>query len=614
MPVTKTCDNYREAAELLSRGAIVRCKVCGDGMKPFLMDEVDTVLLCPVRISGKCSESQKAMIDKHNDIPKRKKRNFSAGENRMTIRRRDIVLYRSSKTSELILQRVVHVWGTLLLLRGDASYAPYESATVSDVIGVVLSGTSRGSRNFNSSSRKWRYASKAWTVSYRMRLWSKRLKKMGRMLTPCLLIPLLLFSCSGNGGTDIVRIREGQFIKNGKPYYFVGTNFWYGPILGSEGAGGDRERLSRELDTLKALGIENLRVLVGADGDRGVYTKVEPTLQYAPGRYNDTLLRGLDYFLAELGKRDMEAVLYLTNSWEWSGGYSQYLKWTGHGDIPLPRVAGYEAYVDYVSGFMKSEQAKDMFRRFVMDIVSRTNTVTGKPYRDDPAIFSWQVCNEPRPFGKDNLPAFEAWITGTAELIKSIDPNHMVSVGSEGKYGCEWDIGIWEEIGKSPYIDYLNIHIWPSNWGWTSKEDMETGNIAEGMENSLDYLNEHLALARQMGKPLVVEEFGLPRDGFEFSKDSGVTLRDEYYRTLLSLLPEEAASGGMLAGFNFWGWGGFAEPSEDHTMWRPGDDYTGDPAQEEQGLFSVFVSDSSTTGIIRNIAESIGTASVTGRP
>lgn len=48
---------------------------------------------------------------------------------------------------------------------------------------------------------------------------------------------------------------------------FVGTNFWYGAILGSEGEGGNRERLHKELDFLKSIGINNLRVLVGADGE-----------------------------------------------------------------------------------------------------------------------------------------------------------------------------------------------------------------------------------------------------------------------------------------------------------------------------------------------------------
>ncbi|HIZ85366.1 MAG TPA: beta-galactosidase [Candidatus Coprenecus stercoravium] len=413
---------------------------------------------------------------------------------------------------------------------------------------------------------------------------------------------VLIFSCVGGTGSDIIKIENGQFIKHGEPYYFVGTNFWYGPILASEGTGGDRERLARELDSLCAIGVRNLRVLVGSDGDRGVYTKVEPTLQYAPGKYNDTLLRGLDYFLVELGKRDMEAVLYLNNAWEWSGGYSQYLKWAGYGDIPLPRVASYNEYVDYVSNFIKSDSAKNMFRRYVMDIVSRTNTVTGKAYRDDPAIFSWQISNEPRPFGADNKEAFKEWIVSTAEIIKAIDPNHMVSVGSEGKYGCEVDLGLWEEIGRSSYIDYLNIHIWPFNWGWTSREDMNTGNVAPAVELSNEYLEEHMAVADRLHKPLVVEEFGFPRDSVAFSRSSSVSMRDVYYEAMLSHMTGKKEEGSLLAGFNFWGWAGVAVPSGEHLMWQPGDDYTGDPAQEEQGLYSVFASDTSTVRIIKKYA------------
>lgn len=35
-------------------------------------------------------------------------------------------------------------------------------------------------------------------------------------------------------------------------------------------------------------------------------------------------------------------------------------------------------------------------------------------------------------------------------------------------------------------------------------------------------------------------------------------------------------------GANFWAWGGLAAPK--HLYWQRGDDYTGDPAQEQQGL------------------------------
>ena len=109
--------------------------------------------------------------------------------------------------------------------------------------------------------------------------------------------------------SKFVTVKDGHFVKDGRPYYYVGTNFWYGAILGSEGQGGDRKRLVRELDFMKKIGIDNLRILVGSDGERGVTTKVEPTLQIRPGVYNDTILAGLDYLLMEMGKRQMVAVL-----------------------------------------------------------------------------------------------------------------------------------------------------------------------------------------------------------------------------------------------------------------------------------------------------------------
>ena len=68
--------------------------------------------------------------------------------------------------------------------------------------------------------------------------------------------------------------------------HFIGTNFWYGPILASDGEGGDMDRLQRELDYLKSLGVTNLRVLVGCDGQEGVATRIQPTLQTEAGVYN----------------------------------------------------------------------------------------------------------------------------------------------------------------------------------------------------------------------------------------------------------------------------------------------------------------------------------------
>ena len=384
---------------------------------------------------------------------------------------------------------------------------------------------------------------------------------------------------------------DGQFVRDGKPYYFVGANFWYGAILGSEGEGGNRERLHKELDFLKSIGINNLRVLVGADGENGIKTRVEPSLQVAPGVYNDTILAGLDYFMNELRERDMTAVLYLNNSWEWSGGYSVYLQWSGHGDVVVPAVDGWPAYMEYVKQFPQSDSAKALFANHVNYIVSRTNRYNQIKYVDDPTIMSWQIGNEPRAFSDENKEPFARWMADVAAQIKSLDPNHMVSSGSEGSWGCEMDMNLFEKIHADPNINYLNIHIWPYNWSWVKADSLKEL-LPRAKENTKKYIDDHMVIARKYSKPIVLEEFGFPIDGFSFSKESSTTARDEYYRYVFNLIRQDRESGGLFAGCNFWAWGGFAGQNPDHVFWEKGDDYTGDPAQEQQGLNSVFATDS----------------------
>ncbi|MBR6731919.1 MAG: acetylxylan esterase, partial [Bacteroidales bacterium] len=416
---------------------------------------------------------------------------------------------------------------------------------------------------------------------------------------------VLLLSCQAEQ-TSFVHVEDGKFVCEDYPSHFVGTNFWYGAILGSEGIGGNRERLEAELDTLKALGMTNLRVLVGGDGPDGVPTRVTPTLQKEPGVYNDTIFRGLDYLLAEMAERNMKAVLYINNSWEWSGGYGMYLEWAGAGKSLIPAEVGYGPFMESVSHFVTNEKAKELFYNHVRHVVSRTNTVTGRPYKDDPTIFSWQIGNEPRCFRSDSLgqAAFVDFMWTTASLIKSIDPNHMVSSGSEGRHGCETSLELFEKIHSCPDIDYMNIHIWPYNWSWVRENTLKT-NLPVAIENTDKYIDEHVAVAARYGKPVVLEEFGFPRDDFQFAKGTPTTARDEYYRHVFGRIVESAKEGGLFAGLNFWGWGGLASQSETNLYWKLGDDYCGDPGQEQQGLNSVYACDESTITVIRESTQAI---------
>ncbi len=54
----------------------------------------------------------------------------------------------------------------------------------------------------------------------------------------CLAILAIIFISSCSSGTSevnkFIRVSDMKFTRNGKPYTYMGTNFWYGLNLGSK--------------------------------------------------------------------------------------------------------------------------------------------------------------------------------------------------------------------------------------------------------------------------------------------------------------------------------------------------------------------------------------------
>ena len=140
---------------------------------------------------------------------------------------------------------------------------------------------------------------------------------------------------------------------------------------------GDRARLLKELDTMKAAGINNVRVLAVSE-KTDMASAVRPATTAAPGQYDEQLLVGLDFMMAELAKRDMTAVIYLNNFWQWSGGMTQYLNWFEGTKALDPNVTkDYETYMRETARFFVANRTIGVFQQG--EAVHRAHAVRRRP-------------------------------------------------------------------------------------------------------------------------------------------------------------------------------------------------------------------------------------------
>lgn len=432
--------------------------------------------------------------------------------------------------------------------------------------------------------------------------------------TTALTLPLVAAGCAGSGqlprrsqgGKDeFVSVRDGRFMCRGKPYAFVGANMWFGCYLSDAALPGGRARLKRELDRLQRIGATNLRLLAGAETSP-LAGAISRGITKSPRNYDEALLQGLDFCLAEMARRDMRAILFLSNYWQWSGGFAQYVRWVTGENIPdpdRPRIAAgdWSAFMKMSARFYATPAANELYRAYITQLLARRNTVNGRIYREDPTIMTWELANEPRP-GVDSeatlqdVPRFCQWVEATARFIHEHAPQQLVCTGSEGIQGSIKKSEVFIAAHQTPVIDYVTVHMWLKNWGWL-KDPVLGGEFEEAARKARDHVEQHTQIATEvLRKPLVLEEFGLPRDHENYDPAAPTTARDEYYRRMFAQVAESASVGRALQGANFWAWAGEGRAQE--RMGTTAVAFTGDPFCEPQGLNSVFDTDRTTLAVI----------------
>jgi mannan endo-1,4-beta-mannosidase len=305
---------------------------------------------------------------------------------------------------------------------------------------------------------------------------------------------------------DVTVHPPASFELEGKPFCFGGSNNYYA-IFKPRPVVDDLFLAAKALDmrVMRVWGMLDRGSLDGkvasADPDggdkEGVYFQYWDPAKKAPA-YNDGPqgLERLDYVLAKAAELDLKIIVVLVNNWRAFGGIDQYLIWYGR---------------DKHHEFFTEPALKTAYKSWVSHVIGRTNSINGRKYKDDPTVFSWELANEPRMKGGNAFDRDTGWDKSTltdwagemSAYVKSLDANHMVSVGDEGfldgggeHWAYEANDGVDNKaLTALPGIDFGTFHLYPEDWGAT-------------LQWGEQWILDHLRVAREVGKPTVLEEYG----------------------------------------------------------------------------------------------------------
>ena len=89
-----------------------------------------------------------------------------------------------------------------------------------------------------------------------------------------------------------------------------------------------------------------------------------------------------------------------------------------------------------IEGIIKVTDLRQAFKNRMAKLIKRRNTVNGRKYKEDPTIMGWILCIEPisapgnykNGLPRVSLAQMTGWFEESASFIRSLDPNHLVTV------------------------------------------------------------------------------------------------------------------------------------------------------------------------------------------
>ncbi|KAH7651357.1 Mannan endo-1,4-beta-mannosidase protein, partial [Dioscorea alata] len=335
-------------------------------------------------------------------------------------------------------------------------------------------------------------------------------------------------------------MRNGtQFMVDGKPFYVNGWNSYW--LMDHAVEDSSRPRIKAMFQAGAKMGLTVCRAWAFNDGTHNA-------LQVSLSHFDERVFKALDYVIMEAGRYKIKLLLSLVNNLEAYGGKPQYVKWAIKDGISLNSSE---------DSFFFDPVLRSYFKIYLKTVITRKNHLTGIKYRDDPTIFAWELMNEPRCISDPTGDTLQKWIEEMAGYIKTVDKNHLVTVGLEGFYGprntpekltinpSKWYDTTGTDFirnSKTPAIDFASVHIYADQWL-----------IGAELEEKMRYINKWIISHiedgnKELKKPVLLTEFGLS----DKNKDFDHSHRDKLYKSIFDIMYKSAIENGAGAGALIW--------------------------------------------------------------
>lgn len=235
-----------------------------------------------------------------------------------------------------------------------------------------------------------------------------------------------------------------RFTIDGRTGYFAGTNSYWISFLTNN------RDVDTVLDHISSSGLKILRVWGFNDVNRrpNPGTVWFQLLSSSGSQINTGAdgLQRLDYVVQSAEKRGVKLIINFVNYWNDYGGMQAYVS----------------AFGGSKEGWYTNARAQDQYKKYIAAVVSR--------YVNSPAVFAWELGNEPRCKGCNTDVIFK-WATEISAYIRSLDPNHMITLGDEGfglpgqsSYPYQYSEGVdFVKNLRIKDLDFGTFHMYPGS-------------------------------------------------------------------------------------------------------------------------------------------------------